>query len=564
MSCPVMPCPLTLVSQKTYPCEGVGVRLPCRGMARQTLSCHTYARYRPLILNRVPFRALRAIMRGALSFIALEVNGMRILLVSAEVDPFAKVGGLADVVGSMPKSLKQIGEDVRIMMPHYGFLDVQRFQIEPLFQFSFTRRTGTVDVQVSQAVHNGVTVYFVRAPWYFGVESSVYGDWNYDMPRFVFFNQAVIEVVAQLMQRHEWSPDVIHANDWHTGLLPFLVDERRKVDAAWAGVGTMMSIHNMAYQGDNAGGWCWDAGIPARTNSFLTARNLTDNLMAIAIAHSDMITTVSPRYAFEIQFEPAGSGLSNLLRVRTLDLFGILNGIDTDIWNPHTDPMIVEQYDASDFLKQRAANKRQLQIDAGLPVRDDVPIISFVSRLVWQKGFDLAFPALRRLLAEQDVQFIALGAGEQVYNDGLFALGQDFHWKSHAFIGFNATVAQRIYAGCDIFLMPSHYEPCGIGQMLAMRYGALPLVRDTGGLADTVENYDNGAADKGVGFVFDQESVDAVYYTMLWALDTYRNKREAWLRMQQRAMGIDFSWTRSAKAYVDLYKKIGKKRAKAK
>ena len=227
----------------------------------------------------------------------------------------------------------------------------------------------------------------------------------------------------------------------------------------------MLTIHNMAYQGDHIWKFAWDLGIPGRNHPELQRRDLGDNLLAIAITYSDIITTVSPRYAVEIQFPYQGYGLHGLLRSRVIDLYGILNGIDTDLWNPETDPKIVEHFNADNFRSQRSPNKRQLQIDAELEVRDDVLVIGLVSRLVEQKGLDLAFPALRQLLGETDVQFIGLGSGEPQFNDMLLRLGEDFHWKARAFVGYNATVAQRIYAGSDLFLMPSHYEPCGVGQM---------------------------------------------------------------------------------------------------
>jgi starch synthase len=282
--------------------------------------------------------------------------------------------------------------------------------------------------------------------------------------------------------------------------------------------------------------------------------------MAVALAYSDIITTVSPRYAVEIQFAGQGYGLHNLLRGRTLDLYGILNGIDTIQWNPATDKTLVSPYDAATVAVKRPANKAQLQLDSGLEVAADIPVIGLVSRLVWQKGLDLALPAVERLLETHDVQFIGLGAGEQQYVDMFYYLGQRYHWKAHAFVGFNATVANRIYGGCDIFLMPSHYEPCGIGQMVAMRYGALPLVRETGGLADTVENYDDADGKYGTGFVFAWEEVDAVYNTLVWAIDTYKQRKGAWRAMQQRAMNTDFSWERSAGEYVKLYGQIKERR----
>lgn len=485
---------------------------------------------------------------------------IKILLVSAEADPFAKVGGLGDIIGSLPQALKRNDVDARVMMPFYGFIDQQRFNIVPLFSFDLVRPTGTMPVEVLSTMQHGIPIYFLRSSPYFGDETSVYTDWARDCARFVFFNQAIMAALEALADAPDgWFPDVIHVNDWHTGLLPFLVDQQRG-NPRWGAVGTVVSIHNIAYQGDNIGGWLWEQAIPPREHPALLAQGLTDNMLAIAIAYSDMVSTVSPRYAVEIQYPYMSYGLDTLIRTRLPDLRGILNGIDVDQWNPATDPNLVANYDASNFDELRVLNKRQLQADAGLPVNDETPVIGLVSRLVYQKGIDLAIPALRWLLAGQDVQFIALGTGDADLNQQLFQLGRDFHWKAATFLGYNATVAQRVYGGVDLFLMPSRYEPCGVGQMMAMRYGALPLVRETGGLADTVQNYDNEDADLGTGFSFQWEQVEAIYNTTMWALETFWNRKDAWVRMQRRAMETDFSWTKSARQYVDMYQRALQKR----
>jgi starch synthase len=477
---------------------------------------------------------------------------MNVLFISAEADPFAKVGGLADVVGSLPKALKSLGADARVIMPDYGFLDKHRFHIEPLFSFQLTRRTGTTDIQVSSTEYDGVPFYFIRGWPFFGTESAVYSQWDWDAPRFIFFCQAVMAAAKHLRRYLDWFPDLLHVNDWHTGLVPFLLEENRG-DPLWSGVGSLLSIHNMAYQGDHVGGWLWQLGIPGRHQPDLVRLGQTDNMLAMAMAYSDFVTTVSPRYAVEIQYPYMGYGLNPLARARLPDLFGILNGIDTERWNPETDPLLVSNYNAENFQEKRPPNKRQLQIDTGLEVRDDIPLIGVVSRLVEQKGFDLAIPALRQLLSDTDVQVVALGTGEPEINEQFWRLGEDFRFRARVFLGYNASVAQHIYGGCDLFLMPSRYEPCGVGQMLAMRYGALPVVRETGGLADTVSNYDDGPGDRGTGFVFNWVQSEAVLGTLRWALRTYRQRPDVWQKMQARAMNTDFSWKTSAQKYLELY-----------
>ena len=477
---------------------------------------------------------------------------MNILFVSAEADPFAKTGGLADVVGSLPKALRQQGIDARIIMPFYGFLDYQRFNLSHLFSFQFPRTVGLADVHVHTTVHDGVPIYFVQSWPQFGIESEVYGGWEWDTPRFIFLSQIAMAVAWELKVRTGWFPDVFHVHDWHTGLLPFLVEISRG-DPNWAHVGTIMTIHNIAYQGEYAGGWTFQLGIPGRHHPDLVYQDKTDNLLAMGLAYADKITTVSPRYAVEIQYPYMSYGLDGLIRTRLGDLQGILNGIDTERFDPATDPAIVVHYDAENFVEQRAHNKSELQANVHLPIRKDVPIIGMVSRLEWQKGIDLMVPALRRLLTDSDVQFVGLGSGNPHYN---YAASTEEDTPI-------AELAQHIYAGCDLFLMPSYFEPCGIGQMIAMRYGALPLVRETGGLADTVQNYDDGPADVGTGFMFNWTESDALYNTLQWALDTYRNRPEAWQRMQKRAMQSDFSWARSAQAYCQLYQTVIDRRGKA-
>ena len=484
---------------------------------------------------------------------------MKVLFISTEAVPFAKVGGMADVVGSLPAALSTHGVDARVMIPGYGFIDHEKHNIRHMFSFQQTLQEGTAEVHVYSAIKNNVTYYFLQSWPYFGGESEVYTEWEWDAPRFIFFNQIVMGAIWELGRRLNWYPDVCHINDWHTGLIPFLIDQS-KDSYPWSNMGTVLSIHNLAYQGDRSGGFMWKAGIPGRHHPALEARNLTDNMLGIAIAYSDIVSTVSPRYAIEIQYPYMGYGLDDLIRTRINDLYGILNGIDAELWNPKTDKYLKANYDIQDFREKRSANKQALQELCGLPVKDDALLIGLVSRLVWQKGIELAIPALRRFLVQYDVQFVALGTGEEDVENNVRKLTGDFHWRARSFIKFDAVIAQLIYGGADLFLMPSHFEPCGMGQMIAMRYGTLPLVRETGGLADTVDNYDNADGTTGSGFTFQWEEPDAIYGTLKWALDTYQNRADAWHKMQQNAMKKDFSWHTSAKSYIELYQKAVNKR----
>ncbi len=483
---------------------------------------------------------------------------MNILFVSAEATPFAKTGGLADVVGSLPKALRQQGVDARVVMPLYGFLDYERYDLSHLFSFQFGRPVGTAEVHVHTTIFDGVPFYFIQTWPQFGSEGEVYGGWEWDVPRYILLSQLAMAVAWELRVRMDWFPDVFHTNDWHTGLLPFLVEISRG-DPNWANVGTIMTIHNMAYQGNYAGGWLYQLGIPGRHQPDLVYQNLTDNLLALGIGYANKITTVSPRYAVEIQYPYMGYGLDGLIRTRVNDVSGILNGIDVERFNPATDPDIVANYDVETFAELRPHNKRELQASAGLRIDEDALVIGLVSRLDTQKGIDLAVPVLHRLLGETDVQFVGLGSGDPRLSYEMGQLNAAFPGQARMYVEYNAALAQRIYAGCDLFLMPSIFEPCGIGQMLAMRYGALPLVRETGGLADTVTNYDDGAAEIGTGFMFNWTETNALYNTLQWALSTFQNNPTAWQRMQTRAMLQDFSWDNSARQYIDLYQQLTNK-----
>ena len=451
-------------------------------------------------------------------------------------------------------ALRRTGLDARVILPAYGFIDHAQFDLEPLFSFDFAHRLGASQVSIYAGEYRGVPYYLLAAPPHFGAEGEIYGAWDWDLQRFIFFNQALMASLHQLAERANWLPDCLHVNDWHTSLLPFMIREHGGADM-WSSLASVLSIHNIAYQGEQAGGFLWQAGIHGRQHPDLLDIGLSDNLLGIGIAYSDMISTVSPRYADEIKYPHAGYALAPLIERRADDLRGILNGLDCDLWDPATDPDLISNYDAETFSRDRPPNKRHLQELAGIPMRADLPLVAVVSRLAAQKGFDMALPALRKLLAERDFQLVALGSGEPAIESAFWQLQQEHGDRARAFLRFDGALARQIYAGCDIFLMPSHFEPCGMGQMIAMRYGALPLARATGGLADTVINYDNEDARHGTGFVFHWQEAQAVEGTLNWALDVYSQKPEAWRRMQRRGMSSDFSWGKSAGEYIELYQR---------
>jgi len=475
-------------------------------------------------------------------------------MVSAEAVPFAKVGGLADVTGSLPAALKREGVDARVLLPGYGMIAHEKYNIKPLFAYQFDHRQGRSGVRVYTCDYDGVTFYFLQGFPFIGEEETVYTTWDWDAPRFIWFNQAAMAFIWQLQDRLNWKPDVVNVHDWHTALLPFLLSEARWM-REWSGIATVITIHNIAYQGNYVSEYLFEAGISGRTHPLVQQYGLGDNLLGVGIAYADMVTTVSPRYAEEIKYPYAGYELAGIIRDREADLMGILNGLDMALWNPETDKLVAHQYNTENAPEERIKNKRFLQSESGLPVRDDVPLIGMVTRLATQKGLDLAVPALRRLLIDTDAQFVVLGTGEPDLEQAVRRLVGDFGWRARAFLTYHGALAQQIYASSDIFLMPSHFEPCGMGQMIAMRYGALPLVRETGGLADTVENYDNGEGDIGTGFVFNWETSEALLGTLRWSVETYRKRPNAWRKMQERAMSQDFDWHKSAKQYIQCYER---------
>jgi starch synthase len=412
---------------------------------------------------------------------------MRVLFVSAEMKPFAKTGGLGDVVCELPRALRAQAVDARVLIPLYGPIKgIFHDRLEYLFNFQFSRRNGTADVYVHTTEQDGVPVYFLESWPFFGGGDYIYTDIDWDRQRFVFFSQAALAFASELGQRSEnWFPDVIHAHDWHTALIPFLVHNARYVPE-WENVASVLTVHNMGH-------------LDARASTRAAATTLiwftrTGRQPARSVCLADKLNTVSPRHAAELHYPRFGEGLDGLIWARDGDFTGILNGLDMERVNPATDPLVPHHYDADNFRTERPKNKAALQAELLLEQIPDVPLIGVVSRLVDQKGMDFAIPGLRRLLAETDAQLVVVGTGEPVLEKELQRLEWDFGWKAKCVLAYRPDLAQKIYAGADLLLVPSRYEPCGLTQLLAMRYGALPVVRETGGLADTVLNYDNGPA----------------------------------------------------------------------
>jgi starch synthase len=485
---------------------------------------------------------------------------MDIGIVSAEMVPFAKVGGLADVIGALSKELVRAGNSVSVFLPRYRGINGKRYpglKIEKAGELDIRLGSKVERAQIGTATVPGTKVrlilvgndhYFDRENPY--VDPATNKDWPDNAERFVFFNKAVLESLRLL----QWTPDVLHLNDYQAGVIPALLRERYKDDPNYQRIGIVYSIHNMGYQGI----------FPAETldllgldKSLAYATGPLEyygkvNFMKAAILYSDLISTVSERYAQEIQTtEEFGFGLEGVLRTRTKDLAGILNGIDTDIWDPAKDKLIPINFSPSD-LQGKKEDKIRLLESMELPVEPEVPLIGIISRLVDQKGFDL-FEVIAPELFAAKLKMIVLGSGQPKYEALMRTLRQKYPTKFAVALEFNDPLAHLIEAGSDFFLMPSRYEPCGLNQMYSLRYGTVPIVRATGGLADTVQDYD-AETGKGNGFVFEEYSGEALLGTIRRGLALYQKKRP-WKKLVTEIMQIDHSWGSVAKKYVQAYER---------
>jgi starch synthase len=477
-------------------------------------------------------------------------DSLKILFLSAEVVPFAKTGGLADVAGSLPKAIRALGHDIRIAMPRYGRISPDKFHLTPRLESFSAPMDDTAEPAtiLEGRIGSDLPIYFIDNARLFDRDGIyMYPD---DAERFIFFCRSAIEMCRRL----DWRPDVIHCNDWHTAIVPNWMQTIYRDDPFFRGTATLYTIHNLAYQGIFGYRMLEIAGIDEY--GFIAhpdlAPDLNDvvDLMARGILFADIVNTVSERYAQEILTPTYGERLDPILRDRRDRLFGVLNGLDYDVQNPAIDPHIPSHFTAS-HLEARAANKAALQEETGLPQRADIPLIGAISRLADQKGFDLIAQIIDAWMQHLPSQFVLLGTGEQRYHDLFEGIRSRYPDRIAVSLTFNAPLAQRFYAGTDMFLMPSRFEPCGLGQMIAMRYGSVPVVRATGGLADTVKDY-TPHSDEGNGFSFEPYDAMALYTTLVRAVETFKYP-EIWRRLMLRGMATDFSWEGSARKYVDLY-----------
>jgi len=486
---------------------------------------------------------------------------LRILMMASEAAPFAKTGGLADVVGALPRALAALGHDVRVLIPKYRGVEAQA---GPLTLVASNLRVPLGDRAAEGALfeaksRGGVTVYFLAHDHYYdrdGLYGTADGDYWDNCERFIFFCRGGLEAVAAL-GKAGWRPQVIHVNDWQTGLVPVYLETEYRDHPVLGPLATLFTIHNLAYQGVfwhydmPMTGLGWDLFTPAALEFYGRL-----NFLKGGLVFSDLLTTVSRTYAQEIRTAAFGNGLEGVLEERSEDLHGVINGIDYELWNPETDAALAKRYGAGD-LEGKAICRAALREEMGL-VAGPGPVIGMVTRLAGQKGLDLTLDALPGILAT-GAQLVLLGSGEAPLEEAFTAAADANPGRVGVRIGYDDELARRIYGGADAFLMPSRYEPCGLGQLIALRYGTVPIVRRTGGLADTVREVDPGRR-TGTGFLFDAFAAEPLVEAVGRAAVAHRIPA-LWSAIVRNAMAEDFSWDASAREYVTLYRKALKARA---
>lgn len=488
-------------------------------------------------------------------------NKLRILFLSSEVEPFAKSGGLADVASALPRALFDAGHDIRVMMPKYGVISDRKYILRDVIRLKkIAVRMGNKEFITSAKSaflpDSKVQIYFLNYKSLFDkkglyVDPKTGKDFTNNAERFALFCRAVLETIKIL----HWEPHIIHCNDWQTALIPWLLKNDYRDDSFFVKTATLLSIHNMAYQGNFAPNVLSKIGLPeelARPGGDMEFYGNV-NFLKLGILHADSIATVSPTYAKEIQSnEDLGAGLNDVLQSRKKNIHGILNGVDETIWNPQTDTFLPATYSASDLNGKTDCKKLLLQ-ECQLDFDENVPVLGMITRFDAQKGLDL-LESIKDDLLKQKLQFVILGMGGPNYHNMLQALQKKYPNKVSVHLRFDERMAHLIEAGSDIFLMPSRYEPCGLNQMYSLKYGTIPVIHHVGGLADTIVDYTQNHT-KGYGFVFEEFSGKAFLQAIERALNQYKDKKN-WQKLIKRAMKLNFSWKAAAEKYVKLYQKM--------
>lgn len=481
-------------------------------------------------------------------------ENLKVLIVSAECVPFAKTGGLGDVTGALPLYLKKFGHDARVVIPLYSFIDTEKFGIKrDVGELNVQMGGELINCSIATATINGdVPVYFIDYTPFFD-RTNIYHDNDFvdyeDNPmRFAFFSKAALDLCRVI----DFKPDIVHANDWHTAIIPAYLKTIYRADPYFRDTASVLTIHNMAYQGKYAGYYYSYTGLPGRYFNFDSFESYGDiNFMKGGIMFADMVNTVSSGYAAETRKPEGGFGMEYYLNARGENYAGILNGVDYSEWDPAKDTMIPANY-SPDNMKGKAACKKALQKKLGLKQLARTPVIGIVSRFAEQKGLYLLSECIENILNDMDVQFAILGSGDNQLESFFSGLTAQYPGRAGVHIGYSNELAHLIEAGSDFFLMPSIFEPCGLNQIYSLKYGTLPIVRATGGLDDTIDNY-NEKTGEGTGFKFWEASPKALYNTVKWALETYFKRKPHLKKLVSNAMKQHYSWDDSAQEYVKFY-----------
>lgn len=478
------------------------------------------------------------------------MNKVKVLFVSSEVYPFAKVGGLADVVGALPVELQHHHCDARVIMPLYKSIKQKHEHNLDFIGWKMIKMGWrSLYAGLYTLTMNGVQFYFVDNEYYFNFD-QVYVEYVFDIERFCFFQRAVLDFLGDFMR---FEPDVLHCNDWQAGMMPLLLDAHYKKYGYHTNIKTVYTIHNLKYQGIHGIEVIQDLlDLPSEyLTDELSIKDGAVNFMKAGIVYSNSVTTVSPTYAYEIMTDYYGEGLNHTLQRYAYKVSGILNGINAEEYNPSKDTMIPQKYSIKNYEEGKAVNKKSIQEQLGLEVNPGAPLCSMISRLVDQKGLDLLLRVVEEMLYD-GMQIVILGTGDAYYERSLADIAARNPGKMCACISFDNGLAHTLYAGSDIFLMPSLFEPCGLSQLIAMTYGTIPIVRETGGLRDTVVPY-NEFTGEGNGFSFANINAHEFLFVTKYACDLYRHNKPVWNKLIEEGMKADYSWKKSAEEYAGLY-----------